>query len=323
MSDRTPNLQLPLIAPSQAQKHVTHNEAILRLDSLTQLVIEDVDRDTPPVAVAEGLVYGIGSAPTGAWSANAGDLAIFANNGWDYLTPSIGWRGFVKETGDVRLWDGSAWITGTATELAQLTGLGIATDPDDTNRLSVESPASLFSHAGNDHRIVVNKAGETDTASLLYQSNWTGHAEIGLTGSDDLSIKVSPDGTTFQEALRFDSATAAATVRALQSGSVAIENDSVARISTPTTGGFLLLTVVGPISPDVSHAGIFVFDTSSAPDCLSVFGSGGMVSIGSAVLDGSTGAAGETTVAAETGQIVIENRRGQSARYSYTFIGGA
>lgn len=323
MSDRTPNLQLPLIAPSQAQKHVTHNEAILRLDGLAQLVIEDVDRDTPPAAVAEGVVYSIGTAPTGAWSANAGDLAIFANNGWDYLTPSIGWRGFVKETGDVRLWDGTTWVAGTATELSQLTGLGIATDPDDTNRLSVESPASLFSHAGSDHRIVVNKAGQTDTASLLYQSNWTGHAEIGLAGSDDLSIKVSPDGTTFQEALRFDSTTATATVRALHSGSVEIDNDNVARISTPATGGFVLLTVVGPVSPDATHAGIFVFDTSTAPNCLSVFGSGGMVSAGSTVLGGSTGGAGETSVAAEPGEIVIENRRGQSARYSYTFIGGA
>ncbi|MBO6548108.1 MAG: hypothetical protein JJ964_00645 [Rhizobiales bacterium] len=35
--DKTSNLQLPFIAPSQAQKHVTHNDALLALDALIQL----------------------------------------------------------------------------------------------------------------------------------------------------------------------------------------------------------------------------------------------------------------------------------------------
>lgn len=31
--DSSPNLQLPYIMPSQAQKHVTHNEALRTLDA--------------------------------------------------------------------------------------------------------------------------------------------------------------------------------------------------------------------------------------------------------------------------------------------------
>lgn len=37
MSDTSPTLHLPLIQPSQAQKHVTHNEAIMALDHLVHL----------------------------------------------------------------------------------------------------------------------------------------------------------------------------------------------------------------------------------------------------------------------------------------------
>ena len=40
--ENSANLQLPYIMPSQAQKHVTHNEAVRTLDALVQLVCESV-----------------------------------------------------------------------------------------------------------------------------------------------------------------------------------------------------------------------------------------------------------------------------------------
>lgn len=36
--------------PSQAQKHVTRNDALVRLDALVQLSVEDRDRTVPPPA---------------------------------------------------------------------------------------------------------------------------------------------------------------------------------------------------------------------------------------------------------------------------------
>ena len=88
-----------------------------------------------------------------------------------------------------------------------LNGVGIATSYDDTNRLSVRGPATLFSHDGGGHQVKINKAGSGDTASLLFQSNWTGHAEMGLAGNTGFSIKVSPDGGSWTEALRLDPTT--------------------------------------------------------------------------------------------------------------------
>lgn len=41
--DETPNLKLPFLLASQAQKHVTHNEAIRALDCLVQTSVLDRD----------------------------------------------------------------------------------------------------------------------------------------------------------------------------------------------------------------------------------------------------------------------------------------
>src|SRR6056297_2424480 len=43
MQDHSPRLSLPFILPSQAQKHVTHNEALTRLDIAAQLAVEGVN----------------------------------------------------------------------------------------------------------------------------------------------------------------------------------------------------------------------------------------------------------------------------------------
>ena len=90
--------------------------------------------------------------------------------------------------------------------------LGINATADATNRLSVGSAASLFSHAGTGgHQIKVNKASATDTASFLFQDAFSGRAEIGLTGDDDFHFKVSPNGSTFNEAIIIDRTTGACT----------------------------------------------------------------------------------------------------------------
>ena len=83
--------------------------------------------------------------------------------------------------------------------------------------------ATLLAHDRAGHQLKINKATVSDTASLLYQTNWSGRAEMGLAGNDNFSVKVSADGTTFTEALRIDAASGAVKFPAgtLGSGSVA------------------------------------------------------------------------------------------------------
>lgn len=84
--------------------------------------------------------------------------------------------------------------------------LGVNATADTTNRLAVASDASLFNHAGSDHRLKINKNAAGNTASLLFQSNWSGRAEFGLAGDDDFRVKVSADGAAWHDALAIDRA---------------------------------------------------------------------------------------------------------------------
>ena len=51
----TTKLILPLIEAAQAQKHVTHNEALFTLDTVVQLSVADRDLPAPPGGPADGV----------------------------------------------------------------------------------------------------------------------------------------------------------------------------------------------------------------------------------------------------------------------------
>ena len=70
--DATPRLNLPYIAPQQAQKQVTYNEAMKALDRLVQPAVLSRTVATPPGSPAEGDCYLVAASPTGAWSGKAG-----------------------------------------------------------------------------------------------------------------------------------------------------------------------------------------------------------------------------------------------------------
>ncbi|CUJ98201.1 hypothetical protein RUE5091_01897 [Ruegeria denitrificans] len=215
MSQNSPRLNLPFLQPSQAQKHVTHNEALRRLDIVAQLSVASTNASTPPAVPNEGEVHALGVAPTGDWTGQAGMLAAWLDNTWHFVAPGTGWRAWDETSGQLQIWDGEAWVEPpVATQ--NLDGAGIGTSYDNTNRLSVQSPATLLSHEGAGHQLKINKANAGETASLLFQSNWTGHAEMGLTGDTVFAIKVSPDGSTWTDALSLDSTTGTASGSAVQ-----------------------------------------------------------------------------------------------------------
>lgn len=203
MTDATPRLSLPLLAAAQAQKHVTHNEALARLDRLVHLTATD-RRDDPPPAPAEGAAHLVGAAPTGAFAGHAGDLATFTEGAWTFDAPAGGWLCWLSEGAAALVFDGAAWqdLKPRAADR-----LGIGTVADATNRLAVASPAVLLGHAGDDSRVKIDKAATGDTASLLFQTGYAGRAEIGTTGDDKLHVKVSADGAAWTEALVIDPAT--------------------------------------------------------------------------------------------------------------------
>ncbi len=200
----TPNLKLALLAASQAQKHVTVNEALARLDAAIQLTVIDRTTPSPPNEPADGDRYLIPAAATGAWQGRADALAAWdaAAQGWLILDPRPGWRVWVVVEDLLLVYGPSGWHPFAPSQL------GISATADDTNRLAVASPAILLDNAGAGVQAKVNKASAPDTAALLFQTAYSGRAEIGLIGNDDVTLKTSSDGSTFTEAMRVPVATA-------------------------------------------------------------------------------------------------------------------
>jgi hypothetical protein len=200
MSENSAVLALPYIQQAQAQKHVTHNEALRVLDVLVQPAVQDRDRITPPAAPARGDRHLVAPGAVDDWAGRDGAIAVWEDSAWSFYAPAPGWGLRVLAEGAVTVvYDGTVW----GPETLGLTMLGINTGADTTNRLAVASQATLLSHAGAGHQLKINKFTPSDTASVLFQSNWTGHAEMGLAGDTEFAIKVSADGATWAEALRF------------------------------------------------------------------------------------------------------------------------
>lgn len=201
MSDQTPNLSLPFIQAAQAQKHVTHNEAIELLDIIVQLTLESTDATVPPVSPVEGQAWGLGVGAGGDWSGQDNMIATWRGGGWLFVLPRDGWCAWVRDTTERQVWTSAGWVTHGDPDLENLAGIGINMISDSINRLSVSSPAILLNHEGAGHQLKINKSGAGDTGSLVYQTGFSGRAEIGLAGNDDFSIKVSADGATWLTAM--------------------------------------------------------------------------------------------------------------------------
>ena len=184
----TPHLALPLIAAAQAQKHVTHNEALAALDALVQLAVKERGRNAPPASPAEGDRYLVGTDATGAFAGQAGHIALFDLGAWRFFTPHSGWLVYVEAEDLLVLFDGADWkaVGAIPEEIHNLQRLGLGTVADGLNRLSAKLNAALFAALSEaeggtgDLRFVLNKSAETDVLSQLYQRGFSGRAETGL-----------------------------------------------------------------------------------------------------------------------------------------------
>lgn len=215
----TPNLSLPYIDAGQAQKHVTHNEALRSLDALVQLAVLDRDLSTPPGTPAEGQRWIVKPTATDAWAGHENHVAAWQDGAWQFSAAVTGWVAYVIDEEILVAWDGTVWNAvsageggggGEITELQNLSLLGIGATADSTNPLSAVLNNVLWSAKtvaeGGDGtlRYVLSKESAAKTLSFLFQDNFVGCAEIGLTGDDDFHFKVSPDGTAWFEAITID-----------------------------------------------------------------------------------------------------------------------
>ena len=219
MSDieKTTNLQLPLLVQNQAGKEITHNEALIILDNIVQNGVIDKDLTTPPTEPSMNDLYIVGENATGLWEDRDNQLAFY-DNGWRFIEPRNGFIFWINDENKLYCFNGTKWqeimssSSGSTTpteitELQNLSLLGVNTTADEDNKLSIKSNYVLFDNITNNSRIKINKATINDTASHLFQTNYSGRAEFGLIANDNFTLKVSNDGENWNNAFVVDKAT--------------------------------------------------------------------------------------------------------------------
>ena len=133
----TANLGLPFIEGGQAQKHVTHNEALKILDAAIQIAVLDRTRTAPPPGPANGQRHVVAVGASGAWAARDNAIASWQDGAWSYLAPHAGWCVWSLADDGMLAFDGAMWRALGTPSLDSVARLGINAVPDAGNLLSV------------------------------------------------------------------------------------------------------------------------------------------------------------------------------------------
>lgn len=112
MTDDTPRLGLPMLASGQAQKEVTHNEALIRIDALVQPVVQAVAPAAIPATPSPGQCWIVGNGAGGAWSGHDSAIAFWTEGGWRFVPSQEGMGAWCIAEGKPIRRAASGWIIG-------------------------------------------------------------------------------------------------------------------------------------------------------------------------------------------------------------------
>lgn len=90
MGEQTPRLGLPLLASGQAQKEVTHNEALILADALIQPVVQAVAPPEIPASPVAGQCWIVGNGAGGVWAGHDNAIACWTDGGWRFVASREG-----------------------------------------------------------------------------------------------------------------------------------------------------------------------------------------------------------------------------------------
>ena len=236
MTDVSPVLDLPFIMPSQAQKHVTHNEALRRLDVLVQAVVIDRDRSAPPARRSLGDRHIVGAGATAAWAGRAGEIALFDSDGWQFTAPRAGWRVHVLAEGETLTHDGSAWRAPRKARWRARNWAWAArhrTDqPPGRRRARGAAEPCRRGPPAEDQQGRAGRYRQPSVSDRVFRPGRDGAA-----GGDDFEVKVSDDGAIFRQAVVAEASTGLARFpQGARTAALEVEGDSL-RVTQPRTPG--------------------------------------------------------------------------------------
>jgi hypothetical protein len=288
MADTT-HLLLPLMAAAQAQKHVTHNDALLRLDGIVQLSVKDRDLTAPPASPSDGDRYIPASGATGAWAAWDLNIAWYVDGVWTKLVPREGWRVWIEDEDKMLVWNGGAWVSVGATAVpgGMLEPASMVMSPvaeiwrADASRTATPRTATLSSLSGD---------VMTMTAAFGHDfGKWTGSME------DNAYVRVWNMGKSPAQAAWVKASPASNQLQVTNAGDIASwANGDTIRIGDPNpTGENVLQMFAVDISPYLQAQFGAVFRQRGVSLAVRVNSSGGSSRIKFSAT-GATGSAVDT-----------------------------
>jgi uncharacterized protein DUF2793 len=196
--DTTPNLSLPFIAAAQAQKHVTHNEALRALDAIVQLMVLDKDLSAPPASPAEGARYIVGPSATGAWAGQTDRIAAWQDGAWAFYVPGEGWLAWVADEDTLYIRNGSVWTfaAGSLSNVAEDTTPQLGGDLD-TNGFDIgfDDGAGITDDSGNAQLIFHKTASAVNRIGIANAATGTA-PQLSAEGTDpNIDLRLAPKGT--------------------------------------------------------------------------------------------------------------------------------
>ena len=114
----TPRWNLPLLTASQAQKEISHNEALLAIDRVLHLAVHSRSQTRPPADAHPGDCVIVGPMPDGAWTENAGMLASYDGVGWTLDVPREGCLVWIRSEAVLAVFHDGGWRVIAALALA-------------------------------------------------------------------------------------------------------------------------------------------------------------------------------------------------------------
>ena len=185
------NLILPYLVGGQAQKHVTVNESLRRLDALVQLNALSATTSAEPGAPDDGAVYVLPAGKTGAnWGAMAnGALAYYRDGAWEQISPRSGWLVMVRDSVTLMRHDGADWVAmasfgGGAARLFN----GADSLTLDSDGLSVFGAGPVIDTAGRVRLISYTVAGlpsASPAGQMVYVSDGASNKRLAVSDGAD------------------------------------------------------------------------------------------------------------------------------------------
>lgn len=211
------NLGLPYVEAAQSQKHVTVNEGLLRLDAISQLVLQSISETTAPTDAPEGTVYAIPNGADAPWNVANGQLALRTNGGWEFIQPRLGWRAWVSDLGSLFVYGASGWtpISASGSAGGGLRVVPLVFDQElmvggaQVTDVAIPAQSSVVGVTG---RVVAEITGDLTSWSLGVSTSSNRYGSglgkdlnsflKGLTGSpltyyEDTSLLLTPEGGDF------------------------------------------------------------------------------------------------------------------------------